>query len=137
MLESDYIYDYYALISKSHMSNLFQNYDQYFYGNNFVKVSVLHEISQIVFQDSNNEEKIKNRSVIVRLCPLDPFMNNVDKMEEITWPTIYVTKVLTNMLSLKMNSKVILEPISLIDNEICEVKNIYISPLVDMVGYIC
>lgn len=134
LLESNYIYDYCALISKTHMSILFQNNEQYSADNSFVKISLLHEIDQ-TSDNSKNKQKSKNASVTIRLCPLDPKMNDVDKMEDITWPTIYVTKILSKMLDLKMNSKVILEPISRIENDICKIKNIFISPLKNnMVG---
>lgn len=136
LLESNYIYDYCALVSKSHMSILFHDNEQYSTGNSFVKISLLNKIDQSS-DNSKNKQKLKNETLIIRLCPLDPTMNNVDKMEEITWPTIYVTKVLSKMLDLKMNSKVILEPISGIDNDICKIKNIFISPLKNnMVSYI-
>lgn len=129
LLECDYIYDYCALISKSHFSILFDNNDQYYTGNSFVKMSLLDEIDQ-ASDNSKNKRKL-NASLIIRLCPLDPKMHNVDKMEKITWPTIYITNFLSKVLFLKMNSKVILEPISRIDNDICNIKNIFIYPLKD------
>lgn len=107
---------------------MYKNDNQYSCDNNFVKISLIHELNQIKPQDSKNKPQSKNLSVIIRLCPLDPFMNNVDKMETITWPTIYVTKTLSNALGLKMNSKVVLEPVNRINNEICGVQNIYICP---------
>ncbi|XP_027844705.2 peroxisome biogenesis factor 1 [Aphis gossypii] len=128
LLESDYIYDYCALISKAHMSIIFKNNDAYSTGNSFVKISLIHELDKIKSEDSENKSKIKNPSIIIRLCPLDPFMNNIEKMEVITWPTIYVTNILSKILGLKMNSKVILEPVSRIENEICDVQYIHISP---------
>jgi len=128
LLESDYIYDYCALISKEHMSIIFKNNDANSTENSFVKISLIHEFDKNKSEDSENKSKIKNPSIIIRLCPLDPFMNNIEKMEVITWPTIYVTNILSKMLGLKMNSKVILEPVSRIENEICDVQNIQISP---------
>ncbi|XP_060847155.1 peroxisomal ATPase PEX1 [Rhopalosiphum padi] len=128
LLESDYIYDYCALISKEHMSIMFKNNDANSTENSFVKISLIHEFDKNKSEDSENKSKIKNPSIIIRLCPLDPFMNNIEKMEVITWPTIYVTNILSKMLGLKMNSKVILEPVSRIENEICDVQNIQISP---------
>jgi len=129
LLESDYIYDYCVLVSKAHMSIMYKNNDAYSTKNSFVKISLFHELDRIKSEDS----KIKNSSIIVRLCPLDPFMNNIEKMEVITWPTIYVTNILSKILGLKMNSKVILEPLSQIENEICDVQNIHISPSNNMV----
>lgn len=118
------------------MSILFHNNDLYSTGNSFVKISLIHKIDQSS-DNSKNKQNLKNKSLIIRLCPLDPKMNNVDKMKDIIWPTIYVTKVLCKMLDLKMNSKVILEPISCVDNDICNIKNVFISPLKDnMVSYI-
>jgi len=128
LLESDYIYDYCALVSKAHMSIIYKNNDAYSTKNSFVKISLIHEFDKMKSEDSQIKSKIKNPSVIVRLCPLDPFMNNIEKMEVITWPTIYVTNILSKILGLKMNSKVILEPLSEIENEICDVQNIHISP---------
>ncbi|XP_015379787.1 PREDICTED: peroxisome biogenesis factor 1 isoform X2 [Diuraphis noxia] len=128
LLESDYIYDYCVLVSKAHMSIIFKNNEAYSNKNSFVKISLIHEFDRIKSEDSKNKSTIKNPSIIVRLCPLDPSMNNIKKMEVITWPTIYVTNVLSKILGLKMNSKVILEPVSQIENEICDVQNIHISP---------
>lgn len=134
LLESDYIYDYCALISKVHMSILCKRDNLYSPENSFVKVSLVHELEKIKSQDSQSKQKIQNPSVLIRLCPLDPFMNKIEKMEVITWPTIYVTKTLSKMLGLKMNSKVVLEPVAQIDNEICNVQNIVFSPLKEMVS---
>jgi len=134
LLESDYIYDYCALVSKAHMSIIYKNNDAYYTKDTFVKISLIHELDRIELEDSKIKSKIKNPSIIVRLCPLDPFMNNVEKMEVITWPTIYVTNTLSKILGLKMNSKVILEPLSQIENEICDVQNIHISPSNNMVS---
>lgn len=134
LLESDYIYDYCALISKSHFSILFKEQDKYSSGNSFVKISLLHELEQIKpVQGIQNKSETKKASVIIRLCPLDPFMNNIEKMEIITWPTIYIGNSVKKMLSLKMNSKVVLEPVCRIENEICAVQFIYISPMKIMV----
>lgn len=134
LLESDYIYDYCALISKSHMSILFEEKNVHFSGNSFVKISLLRELNQTKSSEEvGNKSEIKNVSVIIRLCPLDPYMNNIEKMEIINWPTIYISNILKKMLDVKMNSKVVLEPVSQIDNEICEVQIIYISPLKKMV----
>lgn len=134
LLESNYIYDYCALVSKAHMSIIYKNNDAYYTKNSFVKISLIHEFDRIKSEDSKIKSKIKNPSIIVRLCPLDPFMNNIEKMEVITWPTIYVTNTLSKILGLKMNSKVILEPLSHIENEICDVQNIHISPSNNMVS---
>lgn len=134
LLESDYIYDYCALISKAHMIILFKNDNLYSLENSFVKISSVHKLDQIKRQNSQNKREFQNPSVIIRLCPLDSFMNKVEKVEVITWPTIYVTKTLSKMLGLKMNSKVVLEPITQIDNEICNVQNIVFSPLKEMVS---
>ncbi|XP_060858422.1 peroxisomal ATPase PEX1 isoform X1 [Metopolophium dirhodum] len=128
LLESDYIYDYCALVSKAHMSIIYKNNDAYSTKNSFVRISLIREFDKMKSEDSQIKSKIKNPSAIVRLCPLDPFMNNIEKMEVITWPTIYVTNILSKILGLKMNSKVILEPLSEIENEICDVQNIHISP---------
>lgn len=135
LLESDYIYDYCALISKTHMSIIFQNNDSYSTRNSFVKVSLIQEFDQTQLQDSQYKSKTKNPSIIIRLCPLDPFMNNIEKMEVITWPTIYVTNILSKILGLKMNSKIVLEPVSRIENEICDVRSIQISPSNKIVSY--
>lgn len=107
--------------------------DIYSYSNgiNFVKLSLMHEFADS--KDSKQKPKTIDRSVVLRLCPLDPFMNNIEKMEVITWPTIYVTKTLSNLFGLKMNSKVMLEPVCQINNAICNIKCIYISPLKEMV----
>lgn len=134
LLESDYIYDYCVLVSKAHMSIIYKNNDAYSTKNSFVKISLVHEFGRIKSENSQTESKIKNPSIIVRLCPLDPFMNNIEKMEVITWPTIYITNVLSKILDLKMNSKVILEPLSRIENDICDVQNIHISPSNNMVS---
>jgi len=129
LLESDYIYDYCALISKAHMSIIYKNSDTYSTGNSFVKISLINEFDRIKkSEESLKKSTIKNPSIIVRLCPLDPLMNNVKKMEVITWPTIYVTNILSKMLGLEMNSKVILEPVTRIENEICDIQNIHITP---------
>ncbi|XP_025196709.1 peroxisome biogenesis factor 1 [Melanaphis sacchari] len=128
LLGSDYIYDYCALISKAHMSIIFKNSDAYSTGNSFVRISLIHEFDKIKTEDTENKSKINNPFIIIRLCPLDPFMNSIEKMEVITWPTIYVTNILSKMLGLKMNSKVILEPIIRIENEISDVQNIHICP---------
>lgn len=126
LLESDFIYDYCALVSKAHMSIIYKNNHAYSTNNSFVKISLIHEFDRIKSEDS--QSKIINPSIIVRLCPLDPFMNNIKKMEVIAWPTIYVTNVLSKILGLKMNSKVILEPLIQIENQICDIQNIHISP---------
>lgn len=132
LLKSDYIlYPYCALISKLHMPNFKQNDN-----NMFVKISLIQDLDQIKNENSQNKSKIKNPTLIIRLCPLDSFMNNVEEMEVIKWPTIYITNVLSKMMGLKMNSKIVLESISQIDNEICDIKNIYISPIKKMVGLV-
>lgn len=134
LLESNYIYDYCALISKSHLSILFEKKDVYSSGDSFVKISLLHELDQIIsIKDDKKKSEIKNVSVVIRLCPLDPCMSNIDKMEIIIWPTIYVSNSLKKMLGLKMNSKVVLEPVSRFDNDICAVQTIYISPIKKLV----
>lgn len=134
LLESDFIYDYCALISKLHMSILFKNCDPYSSGNSFVKISLLqNELDQTKSKENQNI-KVKMPSLIIRLCPLDPFMNNIDKMETINWPTIYVTNILSKMLGLANNSKVVLEPIIRMENEIFDVKNICILPLTKKVS---
>lgn len=100
----------------------------------FVKISFLHKLNQN--DDPQNEVKIKtDKSLIIYLCPLDTFMNKVEKMELITWPTIYVTKTISKMLGLTMNSKVILEPINQNSNDICDVEKIFIFSLKEMVRY--
>lgn len=129
LLESKNIYDYCALVSKSHMSKIFKHPNSYSSGNSFVQISLVQQLNQITSKDAKKPDKINQPPIIVRLCPLDPQMINIDKMETIDWPTIYVTKTLSKMLSLKMNSKVVLEPISGINNDICDVQSIYISPL--------
>lgn len=107
----------------------------------FVKISFLHKLNQNdESKDPQNEIKVKtNESLIIHLCPLDKFMNNVEKMELITWPTIYITKTISNMLGLTMNSKVILELINQNSNDICDVENIFVFPLKEMVrsNYCC
>lgn len=132
LLESDYIYDYCALASKAHMSLLNKNTERVS-DHNFVKISLLHKLDKI--KESKNKNKVDDTSVIIRLCPLDKFMNNVEKMESITWPTIYVTKTVYMMLDLSMNSKVILELMNQKDNNICDAQNIYISPIKELVSY--
>lgn len=136
LLQTEHIYDYCALISKSHMSIMYKNDDSYSNGINFVKLSPIYKLVDMNAKDSNNKPKINYHSVVIRLCPLDPFMNNVEKLEIISLPTIYVTKTLSDLLGLKMNSKVVLEPVSQIDNEICNIDYIFISPLKEMVSYI-
>lgn len=132
LLESDYIYDYCALISKAHMSLLNKNTERVS-DHSFVKISLLHKLDKT--KDSKNKSKVDDTSVIINLCPLDKFMNNIEKMESITWPTIYVTKTIYMMLDLSMNSKVILELMNQKDNNICDVQNIYISPIKEPVSY--
>lgn len=110
---------------------MYKDINSYSNGNNFVKLSLMHELADS--EDSKQNPKTNDRSVVLRLCPLDPFMNNIEKMEVITWPTIYVTKTLSKLFGLKMNSKVILEPVCEIDNAICNLKYIYISPVKEMV----
>lgn len=134
LLESAHIYDYCALISKSHMSIMYKNVSSYSNGINFVKLSLIHEL--VDSKDSKQKPKTNDRFVVLRLCPLDPFMNNIEKMKVITWPTIYITKTLSKLFGLKTNSKVMLEPVYEIDNAICNIKCIYISPLKEMVCYI-
>lgn len=127
LLECNYIYDYCALISKSHSSiiNTNNSYD-------FVRMSFLHKLNQN--DELQNEIKIKtDTSLIIHLCPLDKLMNNVEKIEVITWPTIYVTKTISKMLGLTMNSKVVLEPINQNSNNIYDVENIFVYPLKEMV----
>lgn len=128
LVKSSQIYPYCAFISKLHMSMLYKNYSSHKSG--FVKISLLPELNKI----NDKKSKIENQYLVLRLCPLDSSMNNVDKMEFITWPTIYLSKLLFKIMNLKMNSKVILKPLSTIDNDICEIKNIYISPIKEMVG---
>lgn len=136
LLESNHIYDYCALVSKSHLSIIHTKDDQYSSSDNtFVKISLIRELDQIKSKDVKNKVETKNLCLIVRLCPLDPYMNNIENMEIITWPTIYVTNVLSKMLGLKMNSKVVLEPVTQIDNEIYSVQNICITPSKEMVGF--
>jgi len=132
-LESNNIYDYCAFVSESHMSMIFKHANSYSSGNSFVQISLVRELNKITLKDAKEPDKI-NQPPIVRLCPLDTLMINIDKLETIDWPTIYVTKTLSKMLSLKMNSKVVLEPVSGINNEICDVQSIYISPLKETVS---
>lgn len=127
LLESDCIYDYCALISKSHMSILFKTDNPYSTENSFVKIALLQRLDQTVNKENENKE-IQN-SLVIRLCPLDRLMNNVDKMENINWPTIYITNIISKMLGLKNNSKVVLKPIKKIDNKICDVDHICFYPL--------
>jgi len=131
LLASKYVYDYCIFVSKSHMSIIFKDIDLYSSGNSFVKISLVCELS--TSKNSNKSDKII-QPVIVRLCPLVSQMTNVDNMEAIYWPTIYVTKTLSKMLGLKMNSKVVLEPVSRINNEICNIQRIYISPIKKLVS---
>ncbi|VVC44744.1 ATPase, AAA-type, core,ATPase, AAA-type, conserved site,Peroxisome biogenesis factor 1, N-terminal [Cinara cedri] len=127
LLEFDSIYDYCALISKLHMSMLFKNNDPYSSGNSFVKVTLLKtELDQT---KSKENQIVQVPYLIIRLCPLNPFMNNVEEMEIINWPTIYVTNTLSKMFGLNINSKVVLEPIIRMENEICDVQNICIYPI--------
>lgn len=98
----------------------------------FAKISLMPNLDTII-QKSENKLKTENPFVVVRLCPLDKCMNNVEKLEIITWPTIYITNAVSKKLGSIKNSKVILELINKIDNDICNVQNIYISPLKIMV----
>lgn len=134
LLESDHIYDFCALISEKHMSLLFKNDDVYSSSHCFFKISHIPELEKMISQESQNIIKTKKSPLIIRLCPLDPFMSCIEKIESITWPTIYVTKMLSKMLDLQMNSKVMLEPVNQTDNKICDIQIIYITPLKETVG---
>lgn len=129
LLESKHIYDYCAFVSKSHMSMIFKDDDSYSSGNSFVRISLVPELDQIVPKDAKQTDMVYQPVIVIRLCPLDPLMINVDELEIINWPTIYVTRTLNKMFGLKMNSKVVLEPVSRINNEICNIQSIYVSPL--------
>lgn len=102
------------------------------YNYDFVKISFLHKFNQN--DDLQNEIKIKtDTSPIILLCPLDECMNKVEKMELITWPTIYITKTISKMLGLTTNSKVILEPVYQNEYNICDVEKVFVFPLKEMV----
>lgn len=133
LLKTEYIYDYCALISKTHMSLLNKNTDHYFSDHTYVKVSLLHKLDTI--KDPKNNKIVDDESVIVNLCLLDKCMYNIEKLENITWPTIYVTKTVFLMLNLSMNSKVVLEVMNQNDNNIYDVQNIHIFPLKVTVSY--
>lgn len=133
LLESDCIYDYCALISKSHMSILFKTDNPYSTDNSFVKITPLQGLDQTVNKENEKNKEVKN-SLVIRLCPLDRLMNNVDKMENINWPTIYVTNIISKMFGLKTNSKVVLKPIRKIDNKICDIENICFYPFMRKVS---
>ncbi|XP_050439980.1 uncharacterized protein LOC126845364 [Adelges cooleyi] len=130
LLESDHIYDYTVLIADLHVEKLFNSdaNDCFSFGNHFVKMSVLEKLNEKQEKDSKNKRTTSTKSVVVGLCPLDRAMNNYEKMNLITWPTAYVTKTLSKLLRLNMNSKVILEPVDL-ENDVCSVQNFTIVPL--------
>ncbi|XP_050529647.1 peroxisome biogenesis factor 1 isoform X2 [Daktulosphaira vitifoliae] len=130
LLEYDNIYDYSVFISKDHLIKLFPHAISFTCGVFFVEIKLLPKKVEVENKSlkvlEKNSSPSKN-SVVVGLCPLIKSMSNYKKIKHLVWPTIYVTKGLSKSLDLKVNSKVLLEPINSVNDDICNIQNVFIN----------